>query len=176
MKLSDFDFRIWDGEKYIKLKNDGGNDSITHRCEGYAIGLIGDEKTIYNIKAGVEYNGYTYDDYKYVENLSVDENKCEIELFTGYFDKNGNKIYENDILMNELTEEIFYITRDDTYKMSEIILYGKDYNGNLYRKRNSGGINLLKMLVSDKNMSVVGNIHENPELLEEGKQWKLANL
>ncbi|WP_202975480.1 YopX family protein [Campylobacter jejuni] len=32
------------------------------------------------------------------------------------------------------------------------------------------------MLVSDKNMSVVGNIHENPELLEEGKQWKLANL
>ncbi|HEG8099530.1 TPA: hypothetical protein SFZ43_001930, partial [Campylobacter jejuni] len=88
----------------------------------------------------------------------------------------GNKIYENDILMNELTEEIFYITRDDTYKMSEIILYGKDCNGNLYRKRNPGGINLLKMLVSDKNMSVVGNIHENPELLEEGKQWKLANL
>ncbi|EAH6663721.1 hypothetical protein EI581_09380, partial [Campylobacter jejuni] len=26
--------------------------------------------------------------------------------------------------------------------------------------------NLLKMLVSDKNMSVIGNIHENPELLK----------
>ncbi|HFV1620356.1 TPA: YopX family protein [Campylobacter jejuni] len=146
MKLKDFDFRIWN------------NNSKTYEAESITESL----GFVTSVFKQLTYKEPTID--------------YEIEIFTGYFDKNGNKIYENDILMNELTEEIFYITRDDTYKMSEIILYGKDCNGNLYRKRNSGGINLLKMLVSDKNMSVVGNIHENPELLEEGKQWKLANL
>ncbi|EAI7024799.1 hypothetical protein CJM00_08865 [Campylobacter jejuni] len=93
-------------------------------------------------------------------------NKFEIELWTGYFDKNGNKIYENDIIKNESLEEIYYITRDNTYKMFKIIIYDKDCNENLYRKKNPADINLLKMLVSDKNMSVIGNIHENPELLK----------
>ncbi|EOJ0553465.1 YopX family protein, partial [Campylobacter jejuni] len=93
-------------------------------------------------------------------------NDLEIELWTGYFDKNENKIYENDIIKNESLEEIYYITRDNTYKMFKIIIYDKDCNENLYRKKNPADINLLKMLVSDKNMSVIGNIHENPELLK----------
>ncbi|EAK8593965.1 hypothetical protein E7R44_04775 [Campylobacter jejuni] len=157
MKLKDFDFRIWDGKKYINNIKGG--------------------VYIHKINDHIKCLNRSQDCYDYEFELDdLDNSNLEIELFTGLYDKNGNKIYENDILMNELTEEIFYITRDDTYKMSEIILYGKDYNGNLYRKRNPGGINLLKMFVSDKNMSVVGNIHENPELLEEGKQWKLANL
>ncbi|MCR2091638.1 YopX family protein [Campylobacter upsaliensis] len=59
-----------------------------------------------------------------------------LELWTGYFDKNGNKIYENDILKNEPLEEIYYITRNDTYKMVEIIIYDKDCSNNLYRKKN----------------------------------------
>ncbi|ECZ1251543.1 hypothetical protein F7505_08025 [Campylobacter jejuni] len=93
-------------------------------------------------------------------------NDLEIELWTGYFDKNGNKIYENDIIKNESLEEIYYITRDNTYKMFKIIIYDKDCNENLYRKKNPADINLLKMLVSDKNMSVIGNIHENEEILK----------
>ncbi|MGI8022215.1 YopX family protein [Campylobacter coli] len=170
MKLKDFDFRIWDNieKKYIKTPHGLYIENTEHNDASSYSRIIG------NYEQRSFYIDYPFNDRnnEYYDN----ENAFSIELFTGYFDKNGNKIYENDILMNELTEEIFYITRDDTYKMSEIILYSKDYNGNLYRKRNSGGINLLKMLVSDKNMSVVGNIHENPELLEEGKQWKLANL
>ncbi|HFW6577887.1 TPA: YopX family protein [Campylobacter jejuni] len=170
MKLKDFDFRIWDNieKKYIKTPHGLYIENTEHNDASNC------NRIIANYEQRAFYIDYPFNDRnnEYYDN----ENVFSIELFTGYFDKNGNKIYENDILMNELTEEIFYITRDDTYKMSEIILYGKDYNGNLYRKRNSGGINLLKMLVSDKNMSVVGNIHENPELLEEGKQWKLANL
>ncbi len=146
MKLKDFDFRIWDNTEKRYL-----NEIELHKYD----------------KSPVE-AGTTFTETDRINEVEFVKNKndLEIELFTGYFDKNGNKIYENDILMNELTEEIFYITRDDTYKMSEIILYGKDCNGNLYRKRNPGGINLLKMLVSDKNMSVVGNIHENKELLK----------
>ncbi|EPW1224684.1 YopX family protein [Campylobacter upsaliensis] len=90
-----------------------------------------------------------------------------LELWTGCFDKNGNKIYENDILKNVSLKEIYYITRNDTYKMLEIIIYDKDCNENLYKKKNPAGIELLKMLVSNKNMSVIGNIHENADLLEE---------
>ncbi|EED1965648.1 hypothetical protein G4U82_001355 [Campylobacter jejuni] len=97
--------------------------------------------------------------------LIGNDSDLEIELWTGYFDKNGNKIYENDIIKNESLEEIYYITRDNTYKMFKIIIYDKDCNENLYRKKNPADINLLKMLVSDKNMSVIGNIHENKELL-----------
>ncbi|EAK7296529.1 hypothetical protein FBF91_05830 [Campylobacter upsaliensis] len=89
-----------------------------------------------------------------------------LELWAGYFDKNGNKIYENDILKNEPLDGIYYITRNDTYKMLEIIIYDKDCSNNLYRKKKSAGIELLKMLVSNKNMSVIGNIHENAELLK----------
>ncbi|MGI7276329.1 YopX family protein [Campylobacter coli] len=156
MKLKDFDFRIWDGEKYINLKNDGGNDSITHRCEGYAIGLIGDEKTIYNIKAGVEYNGYTYDDYKYVENLSVDENKCEIELFTGFYDKNDKKIYEGDII----------IFNDIVYDTNRIGVMIKRHSGE-FRLKFSKNDTLGLIILNESDLLVIGNIHENSELIKE---------
>ena len=125
MKLQDFDFRIWTGNKFTK-QND---------FKSYSNGL--------------------------------DEDVCEIELWTGYFDKNGNKIYENDILKKEPLDEIYYITRNDTYKLVEIIIYDKDCSNNLYREKESAGIELLKMLVSNKNMSVIGNIHENADLLGE---------
>ncbi|EHZ0305439.1 hypothetical protein K4888_001487 [Campylobacter upsaliensis] len=125
MKLKDFDFRIWTGNKFTK-QND---------FKGYANGL--------------------------------DEDVCEIELWTGYFDKNGNKIYKNDILKNVFFDEIYYITRNDTYKMFEIIVYDKDCSNNLYREETSAGVRLLEMFGSNKNMSVIGNIHENADLLGE---------
>ncbi|ECQ8137129.1 hypothetical protein F0035_05780 [Campylobacter upsaliensis] len=79
-------------------------------------------------------------------------------------DSNHNFIYENDILKNVSLKEIYYITRNDTYKMLEIIIYAmKTFIG----KKNPAGIDLLKMLVSNKNMSVIGNIHENKELLKD---------
>ncbi|EPD7134327.1 YopX family protein [Campylobacter upsaliensis] len=113
---------------------------------------------------GQKYAGDVVKKYIGLQEFSDD---VELELWTGYFDKNGNKIYENDIIKNESLEEIYYITRDNTYKMFKIIIYDKDCNENLYRKKNPADINLLKMLVSDKNMSVIGNIHENADLLEE---------
>ncbi|EAJ5299891.1 hypothetical protein DDP19_07035 [Campylobacter coli] len=159
MKLQDFDFRIWDNieKKYIKTPHGLYIENTEHNDASSYSRIIG------NYEQRSFYIDYPFNDRnnEYYDN----ENAFSIELFTGYFDKNGNKIYENDILMNELTEEIFYITRDNTYKMFEIIIYDKDCNENLYRKKNPADINLLKMLVSDKNMSVIGNIHENKELL-----------
>ncbi|WP_270967022.1 YopX family protein [Campylobacter upsaliensis] len=113
---------------------------------------------------GQKYAGDVVKKYIGLQEFSDD---VELELWTGYFDKNGNKIYENDILKNVFLDEIYYITRNDTYKMFEIIVYDKDCSNNLYREETSAGVRLLKMLVSNKNMSVIGNIHENADLLEE---------
>ncbi|ECL1830976.1 hypothetical protein FSM15_08775 [Campylobacter jejuni] len=149
MKLQDFDFRIWDKTKEEFLKKEPTLIKIDN--ERVIAGRI---SRFYANTADI------------TDMFIGNGNDLEIELWTGYFDKNGKKIYENDIIKNESLEEIYYITRDNTYKMFEIIIYDKDCNENLYRKKNPADINLLKMLVSDKNMSVIGNIHENPELLK----------
>ncbi|ECO3559779.1 TPA: hypothetical protein SHS49_000356 [Campylobacter jejuni] len=148
MKLKDFDFRIWDKTKEEFLKKEPTLIKLDN--ERVIAGRI---SRFYANTADI------------TDMLIGNDSDLEIELWTGYFDKNGNKIYENDIIKNESLEEIYYITRDNTYKMFEIIIYDKDCNENLYRKKNPADINLLKMLVSDKNMSVIGNIHENKELL-----------
>ncbi|EFV09832.1 YopX family protein [Campylobacter jejuni] len=148
MKLQDFDFRIWDKTKEEFLKKEPTLIKLDN--ERVIAGRI---SRFYANTADI------------TDMLIGNDSDLEIELWTGYFDKNGNKIYENDIIKNESLEEIYYITRDNTYKMFEIIIYDKDCNENLYRKKNPADINLLKMLVSDKNMSVIGNIHENKELL-----------
>ncbi|ENH7278426.1 hypothetical protein ABWK61_001823, partial [Campylobacter jejuni] len=141
MKLQDFDFRIWDKTKEEFLKKEPTLIKIDN--ERVIAGRI---SRFYANTADI------------TDMFIGNGNDLEIELWTGYFDKNGNKIYENDIIKNESLEEIYYITRDNTYKMFKIIIYDKDCNENLYRKKNPADINLLKMLVSDKNMSVIGNI------------------
>ncbi|HHW4221094.1 TPA: YopX family protein, partial [Campylobacter coli] len=92
-------------------------------------------------------------------------NDLEIELWTGYFDKNGNKIYENDIIKNEPLEEIYHITRDDTYKMFKIEIFSKNFNNKIYKRKAEPDISFLKSFKSEKNMEVIGNIHENKKLL-----------
>ncbi|EOH2293241.1 YopX family protein, partial [Campylobacter jejuni] len=135
MKLQDFDFRIWDKTKEEFLKKEPTLIKIDN--ERVIAGRI---SRFYANTADI------------TDMFIGNGNDLEIELWTGYFDKNENKIYENDIIKNESLEEIYYITRDNTYKMFKIIIYDKDCNENLYRKKNPADINLLKMLVSDKNM------------------------
>lgn len=155
MRLQDFDFRIWDKTKEEFLKKEPTLIKLDN--ERVIAGRI---SRFYANTADI------------ADMFIGNGNDLEIELWTGYFDKNENKIYENDIIKNESLEEIYYITRDNTYKMFEIIIYDKDCNENLYRKKNPADINLLKMLVSDKNMSVIGNIHENKELLKDEELLK----
>ena len=158
MKLQDFDFRIWDKTKEEFLKK----EPTLNKLDNYRV-IAGRISRFYANTADI------------ADMFIGNGNDLEIELWTGYFDKNGNKIYENDIIKNESLEEIYYITRDNTYKMFEIIIYDKDCNENLYRKKNPADIKCLYLLSSDKNMSVIGNIHENKELLEV-KELKFYNI
>ncbi|EAH9406243.1 hypothetical protein EYB06_05040 [Campylobacter coli] len=145
MKLKDFDFRIWDNTEKRYL-----NEIELHKYD----------------KSPVE-AGATFTETDRINEVEFVKNKndLEIELFTGYYDYKGNKIYIGDIiecliLTNEKNSEIFY----------EIICF--DMELGLCSKLSNGDGGYLFDLRRHKNnktiedVYVVGNIHENKELLK----------
>ncbi|EAI8370559.1 hypothetical protein CUT79_04155 [Campylobacter coli] len=145
MKLKDFDFRIWDNTEKRYL-----NEIELHKYD----------------KSPVE-AGITFTETDRISEVEFVKNKndLEIELFTGYYDYKGNKIYIGDIIeclvfTNEKNSEIFY----------EIICF--DMELGLCSKSSNGDGGHLFDLLRDKNnktikdVYVVGNIHENKELLK----------
>ncbi|MFQ67097.1 hypothetical protein EDZ98_03630 [Campylobacter coli] len=146
MKLKDFDFRIWDGRKYVNNIKGG---VYIHKQDT-------DVKCLNRNQACYHYE-FQLDD--------LDNSNLEIELFTGYYDYKGNKIYVGDIIeclvfTNENHSEIFY----------EIICF--DMELGLCSKSSNGDGGYLFDLLRHKNnktiedVYVVGNIHENKELLK----------
>ncbi|EAI0094988.1 hypothetical protein E0R88_08030, partial [Campylobacter coli] len=118
MKLQDFDFRIWNKTKEEFLKKEPTLIKLDN--ERVIAGRI---SRFYANTADI------------ADMFIGNGNDLEIELWTGYFDKNGNKIYENDIIKNEPLEEIYHITRDDTYKMFKIEIFSKNFNNKIYKRK-----------------------------------------
>ncbi|MGQ2694234.1 YopX family protein [Campylobacter coli] len=146
MKLQDFDFRIWDGRKYVNNIKGG----VYIHKEDTDVKCLNRNQDCY--------------DYEF-ELDELDNSNLEIELFTGYYDYKGNKIYIGDIIeclvfTNEKNSEIFY----------EIICF--DMELGLCSKLSNGDGGYLFDLRRHKNnktiedVYVVGNIHENKELLQ----------
>ncbi|MBT0864761.1 hypothetical protein KJQ68_06815 [Campylobacter coli] len=138
MKLSDFDFRIWDGKKYINNIKGG--------------------VYIHKDNTGVKCLNRNQDCYDYEFELDdLDNSNLEIELFTGLYDKKDKKVYENDIVKVKSLYD-YFLAKISIHKEGTFYFEGKngDYIGSLI------------YLVEDEGYTIetIGNIHENSELLK----------
>lgn len=85
----------------------------------------------------------------------------KLEQFTGLTDVNGKDIYENDIIVSEPTEPILGSPKIGVVKLSKVSFSWCFVTGNIE-------YNIWK---TDRyrTYEVIGNVHANPELLEEEK-------
>ena len=96
--------------------------------------------------------------------LSLEYSKhddCEFEQYTGLKDKNGKEIYEGDIIQEEI---------DFNSKMTDgVFTYVVEWDSNTlsYSLRGNGTSIHDELWEVNASVEIVGNIHENPELLEE---------
>lgn len=134
MKLKDFDFRIWD-------KHHKGCGNKDCKCQ---------IKYVYGEEAKTR--------------LSEFKEDCEIELFTGLCDKNGNKIYEGDIVSYKTLQGktlFYFIATNKNINTFQIFAISDLENFKLCNE-----IEIDRFLYSDfskiedmKNIEVIGNIH-----------------
>lgn len=85
--------------------------------------------------------------------------------YTGLIDKNGVKIFEGDIVRDDIQNKIGYVIFLQQ-EAGYVVVY-KHYDRRLLGHRNRGSFHDC-----DINLEVIGNIHDSPELLEGGKSGK----
>jgi uncharacterized phage protein (TIGR01671 family) len=108
--------------------------------------------------------GDLYNFFAGIERRVSGGNKIVLQQFTGLTDRNGTEIYEGDI-----------IGYDDVYswtRLTVIFFNGKFMGANKLRPKDckwlhDNGANYdLNFLVQDRHRyEIIGNIHQNPELL-----------
>ncbi|EAH8152733.1 YopX family protein [Campylobacter lari] len=148
MKLKDFDFRVW---------NKKSNFYVEKTC-GNIISIASDSSLEYNARENkilaVEFSPY---DSMPLINKNYTEDDYEIELFTGLYDKNGKKIYENDIItLCHFAQKCIGVVR---FGRNGFVITSKDENA-----EQGGELSYFEKYFY--NFEVVGNIHENHKLLE----------
>lgn len=102
--------------------------------------------------------------------LNGEDEKIHVMQFTGLKDKNGREIYEGDIL----TSKHYPFQRDGEYNYHVLVEWGNEqaayYLTKYLANKNRHGVShLISDSMEQYNMAtfeIIGNIHENPELLE----------
>ena len=82
--------------------------------------------------------------------------RYELEQYTGLSDKNGTPIYEGDILGNEWGNG--YISWCDKCKQFQYYISGECMAC-------SGDVQWYELVADDGKLEIIGNIHEDPELI-----------
>lgn len=129
MKLADFDFRL---VLTPEVMGDIACDNKDCPCQ---------KPLLYGEQARNHFNDPLYKD-------------CEVELWTGYTDTKGTRIYENDIIRTD-KGEIFSVVEDGSISAWGVLKNGIPY------------CSLAEVMFESKRVEVLGNIHENLELLHQ---------
>lgn len=91
-----------------------------------------------------------------LKSLQKDSDRFTIEQFTGLKDKNGKEIYEGDIIRDgsSVYQVLFGQYEDGLSQQVGIGFYLEQTNG------------FFQPLCQNNKFTILGNIHENPELLK----------
>lgn len=128
-----------------------------------------DSSPIYEIITGAG-NNSDWDGIGEDENCTVKVNPESVSQFTGLHDKHKKQIFEGDILKLDETPDILKGTEfqysDD---ISHHIIYWDDKTARFFDTRLEDGDSLTAELDGDlsfvSDCIIIGNIHDNPELL-----------
>ncbi len=138
MQLKDFDFRIWDK----------GEETLAYASKDWklSIGFSNPQQDNGEVESVL---------HAYYDGEPMCPDDCEVELWTGYTDSNSTRIYENDIIHTD-KGETFSVVQDGS-----ISAWG------LLDSDSRPCCSLAEVMFESEKVEVVGNIHENLELLHQ---------
>lgn len=168
MKPKEFDFRIWDK----------GEETLTYASKDWKLGINFCNPQQDNWEVESVLHAY-YDG----EPLCPDD--CEIELWSGFYDCKGKKIYEGDIVCfknrgkyNDDRDEVLakHIKEKCLKKTFLAQIFFKNVGGGYCIERQTKRGHTKYFSLFDMSfylnfrLEVVGNIHENADLLRKDKE------